>query len=115
VEDRDRVDTLESSEDLGALGFRIDRTLGPLVAADRRVRVQPDDEQVAVRAGGLQIAEMPGMQKIEHAVREDDLRTRRPGVRHEPLEIAAIEDAARHDAVFLNRTSPENRQLWRGR
>jgi hypothetical protein len=67
-----------------------------------------------VRAGGTQVTEMSGMEDVEDAVREDDSRSGGAGVLHEPLETGAIEDAAGHE-VFLNVTSPEKRQLWRGR
>ena len=50
VEDRHGVDAVEREEDFRALALRVDRPRRALVAADRRVGVQPDDQQIAVRA-----------------------------------------------------------------
>ena len=49
VEDRHGVHAVERGEHFGALLFRVDRALGPFVAADRGVGVEPDDQQIAVR------------------------------------------------------------------
>ena len=68
----DGIDALERGEHLGALGFGIDRPAGSLVAPHRRVGVHADDERVAERARLPQVADVAGMEDVEHAVGEDD-------------------------------------------
>ena len=72
VEDHDRVDAGERGQHFGALVLPVDRAGRSLVAADGRVGVEPDDQDVAERARGLQVADVAGMQQIEDAVGEDD-------------------------------------------
>ena len=113
VEDRNGVDAGERREDLGALVLGVDRPLGALVAAHRRVGIESNDQQVAVRPRGLQVADVAGMQQVEHAVREHDAAARGPRVADETREPGGVEDP--HDVGFLNLTSPVKCQVWRGR
>ena len=55
---------------------------------------------------------MAGMQDVEDAVGEHDAAPGGARVPDEALETGRVE---RHPWVFLNRMSPVNRQLWRGR
>src|SRR5829696_3929034 len=70
VEDDDRVHAREGSQDLRAVLLGVDRTLGPFVAAHRRVGVQPDDQRITQRAGLAKITDVTGVENIEHAIRE---------------------------------------------
>ena len=45
---------------------------GPLLARTDRSELTPDDERVAERAGGLEVADVPGVEQVVHAVGEDD-------------------------------------------
>ena len=66
------VDAVERREHLGALVLRVDRPAGPLLRRTDASALRPTISSVAERAGVLEIAHVPGMQQIEHAVGEDD-------------------------------------------
>src|SRR5436190_11563348 len=112
VEDRDGVDALERGQQLGPLVLGVDRAGGTLVAADRRVGIETDDQEIAVRARRRQVTEVAGMQDVEDAVGEDDALARGPCLRDECRERGGVE---RHPGVFLKRTSPVKRQVCAGR
>ena len=64
---------MSGCEDLGALLLVVDRPLRSLVAANRGVRVEADDQDMTERACLLQVTDVPGMENIEDPVCEDDL------------------------------------------
>ena len=97
VEDHHGVDRLEREQHLGALGLRRDRTPRALVRAHGSIRVDADDERVAEAPGLLEIADMPGMQQIEHAVGEDDRLSGRAQGRDTLLRRG---EAVAHDAAL---------------
>lgn len=75
VEDDDGVDGLEPGENIGALCFAPDRTVGALQAPNARVAVQADEECVPAQARAAEDVEMAGMEQIEDAIGEDDPAT----------------------------------------
>ena len=69
----DGIDARERREDLGALVLGRDRPRRALVArAPTRSELRPTISSVAVGARGLEVADVAGVQQVEHAVREDD-------------------------------------------
>jgi hypothetical protein len=72
VKNHYRVDAFERRENFGTLAFRQDGASGTLQLANAGVAVEADDERVAESASLLEAADMPGMQQIEAAIREDD-------------------------------------------
>ncbi len=72
IEDRDEIDAGERGDDLRPFLFRLDWPVRAFDAADRPIRVQSDDEQIAVPLGILQVANVPRVQQIEAPVGESD-------------------------------------------
>ena len=72
VEHRHGIDCLQTGEDVGALGLAAHRAIGPLQSPHAGVAVQPDDEGITTLARAAEHVEMPGVQQIEHTIREDD-------------------------------------------
>ena len=64
VEDDDGIDRGERRNDLGALGFGVDRAIGPLVGAHRAIGVDADDERVAFGTRGMQVAYVSRVQDV---------------------------------------------------
>lgn len=88
VEQGNRVDRLEASEDVSSFAFRADRAIRALEAPNAGVAIEADDQGVAARARATQEIEMAGMEKVEHAIGEDDAArlVRSPGVGAFPVE-----------------------------
>jgi hypothetical protein len=72
VEHRHRVDGLEAGEDVGTFDLAADGAVRTLEAPDARVAVQPDDQRIASLPRTAKDVEMPRVQQVEYAVREDD-------------------------------------------
>ena len=71
--DRDVIDARERRQHLGAIGFPIERPRGALERADGVVAIHGHGQDVAERAGGLQIAHVADVEQIEAAVGENQL------------------------------------------
>ena len=93
VEDRHGVNAGERRQQLGALELGVDRPGRALVPADGRVRIEPDDQQVAVATRRLKVAKMARVQDVENAVGEDDAAARGARVADERLERGGIKNA----------------------
>ncbi len=78
------IDGGERRQDLRALGRGEHRPPRALQPSDRRVVVEPDHERIAERARGGEVADVPGMDQIEAAVREHDASAAR-AQRPEPI------------------------------
>ena len=109
-----------STSTRSALGFM--RPRRPLVGAHRAVGVHPDDQGVAERARGLQVADVAGMQQVEHAVREDDRSALAHDARRESraasCALTAVLDGCGLSCGRVRsrtRTPPENVQPCFGR
>src|SRR5687768_8562695 len=72
LEDDDGVHTLERSEHIRALRLRAHGTLGSLETAHGIVAVETDDQGVTPFTRATQDIDVPRMEQVEHAVREDD-------------------------------------------
>lgn len=72
AEDGHGVYRLEPRENVCAIGFAANGTLGSLEATHARVAVDADDERITALARSAEDVEMAGMQQVEDAVREDD-------------------------------------------
>ena len=90
---------VERREHFRTLRLGIDRPAGALVPRTDASRVEADDQRVAERARALQVADVPGMQQIEHAVGEDDRAARRPEVLDQATAAPAT---ARVDAAVFH-------------
>jgi hypothetical protein len=73
IENHDRVDAFQSSENFGTFAFRQDWTPGAFQLADTGVAVEANNEHVPETASLLETADVTGVQQIETAVGEDDL------------------------------------------
>jgi hypothetical protein len=94
------IDRGEPGEHLRALGELQDRTPGALQPADRVVVVQPDDEDVAERARGGEVANVAGMEEIEAAVGEHDPRPGRAPRSERRAQVVDVDELrGRHDAA----------------
>jgi hypothetical protein len=96
VEDDDGIDRCERRNDLGALGFGVDRATGPLVGADRPIGVDADDERVAFGARRLQVAHVAGMQDVVDPVGEHHRPVRRAQRVHETDGVLDRQDVRDH-------------------
>ncbi len=108
VEYDDAVHACERGQDLGALGLRRNRPIRALDGAHRPIGVDSDEQRVAKSPRLLEVAKMPHVKQIEHAVGEDDGLAggaRRSSNQCDPL-------CNRHDLKWM---SPENRQACCGR
>lgn len=117
----DRIDTLERGEDFSAFVFGRERPFGALVAPDRIVRVQPDNEHIAEGARVLEIADMARMEKVEHTIREDDTASGGARGGHECFGLRPGQHTGRavcgpHGCSTRSNAMPsEKRQACRGR
>jgi hypothetical protein len=68
-----RIDTLKSGDDCGAVVFVVYGAAGPFEVPDRSVAIDADEEDVALLAGVLKVSDMAKMQDIEAAVGHDEL------------------------------------------
>ena len=89
VEDHDGVHARQRLEDLGALGLRGERSIGPLDVTDGSVGIQADDQRVAKPARVLKIAQMTDVEQVEHTVGEDNRPPRGPKALDEGDGVAA--------------------------
>ena len=89
--------------------------VGPLLARTDRSEFTADDEGVALRARGLQIAHVAGVEQVEHAVREDDARAAARVRLGECGGVAMREHAGATFFLILNLTLCENAHRCRGR
>ncbi len=85
----------------------IDRPGGALEPADRGVAVQGHDQDVAQFLGLLEKTDMPGVDQVEAAVREDD----RPAVLAQPFPDAASAAEASDLAGSLHPPFPRRLDL----
>ncbi len=77
VEEDHAVDALERGNDARPFGGRNDGPVSTLAEPlRRRVAVDTHDQRCAERCGGLEYRDVPNMEEVEYAVREDH-RTRR--------------------------------------
>ncbi len=97
VEDGHGVHALQGGEDLGTFVLGRDGAFGSLVPADRAVRIDRDDEQVAERARLLQVADVARMEQVEDPVGEDDALAAGAGACREVRGGGSLED--RHGSV----------------
>src|SRR5262245_47865600 len=72
VKNDDAVNTRERLEDFDPLRCRRDRTAWSLVGAHGSVGVDAYDQRITEPACALQVADVAGVQQIEHAIGEDD-------------------------------------------
>lgn len=80
VEDDHEVDDFEGPEHERSIGDAAYRTIRPFEASNRVIAVDADDEGIASCASTAQHVDVPGVQQVEDAVREDDS----PGCRAAP-------------------------------
>jgi alkylhydroperoxidase family enzyme len=73
IENHDRVDAFQRSENFGTFAFRQERTPGAFQLADTGITVEANDERIPETASLLEAADVPGVQQIETAVGENDL------------------------------------------
>jgi len=105
AEDDDRVDALERAEQFRALAFRCDRALGPLVAANRIVGIESDYQNVSKRARSLEVSDVPRMENVEHAIREDDPSAGGALAPHERLDVGIRQQPGDSRTIHLHRVS----------
>lgn len=74
IESGDSIDASERADDLRAVSERDHGSPLTLQASDGLVSVQSDDEEVTAARSVLQVSDVPYMQEVEAAVREDDAR-----------------------------------------
>ena len=72
VEEDDGVDACEAGQEAGAVVFTDDGSGRSLEAADRGIRVEADDEEVAQSFSAFQTGEVSGVEDVEASVGEDD-------------------------------------------
>lgn len=72
LEQRNGIDHGEGSEDVHPLSTGSDRPGGTLEPLHRVIAVDADDERITVRSRANEHIDMPRMEKIEHAVGEND-------------------------------------------
>ena len=82
------------------------------------IGIQTDHQRVAFAPRRLQIADMPGMQEIEHAVGEHDDAAGRSQLLDERDRLCERHDLLTHDPlynIFFNLIAGENVHVCRGR
>ena len=67
LENHNTIDARQRQQDFSAFALGVDRPVGALDAAHRRVGVQADHQAVAKPPGRLQGGHVPGMQQVEAA------------------------------------------------
>src|ERR1700730_11412941 len=68
----DVIYAAEGGHELCARAFVENWPAGPLLIADAGISVHANDQNIAFATGAFKIADMPDVQRIEAAVREDD-------------------------------------------
>jgi hypothetical protein len=66
------VDATESGEDVGAVGFAINRAIRAFELADGIIAIDGDEEDVTTGAGGLEVLDMAGVEEVEAAIGQDE-------------------------------------------
>lgn len=94
-EDADGADAGEGSKDFGAVGFGIDGAGGAFEAADGGIVIEADEEEVAEGAGGLEVADVAGVEEVEAAVGGDEAGVGRELITPEG-ELVESEDGGGH-------------------
>ena len=72
VEDDHVIDALQRRQHFGPVRLRVDGPPVSLVTADRRIRIQTNDQSVALLPRELEIGHVAGVKDVERAVREND-------------------------------------------
>jgi len=92
--DTDVIDAFESGDHLGAQLLGEDRPVGSLV--DEFVGRQGDDQNIAMLFADIEMALVPDMQDVEHAMRQHDLPPGGPGFRRNLSQLPDCLDFFEH-------------------
>ena len=113
IEGDDRIDGRQRLEQLDALVLRRNGTASTFISRHRSIGIDADDQCVTHRPCLLQIANVPRMQQIEHAVGEDDAATGGAKPSDQGHGVRARHCVA--SFAGLNLTPDENAHRWCGR
>lgn len=101
VEENNVVDGTESCDELRTGLLIEDRAARPLECANAAIRIDSDDEDIALAASSFQIAYVPDVERVEAAVSKNDALTAELAIGKYGAELVARDDfgfGAAHDS-----------------